>query len=305
MTRKALPPLTALRSFEAAARNSSFKFAAEELCVSHSAISHQIKILENFLCLELFTRKARCVELTKPGKSYYPVVRDALDSIAEGTAALLSPQAPGVLTLQLYSTFAIRWLIPRLFSFHSQFPEIEVRLSTSQKDVNFEYDDVDLCVLIGAPTSANLHYDFLFKSELLPVASPEFIESVGAINTPADLAKHPILQVYPSARDWSIWLQQAGAEQVNPESGLQFDSYDHALLTAAQGLGVALGTQPYIDRDLKSGALVELFPDLRMKTPGEWYLACRQGKAQDKKVLAFRQWLLEEIKNDPALQHLK
>ena len=115
--RKRLPPLNALRTFEAAARNGSFKHAAEELCVSHSAVSHQIKQLEEHLGVELFVRKARSVELSKPGRDYYPVLRGAFDRIAEGTERIFKPDVPGILTVQGYSTFAIRWLIPRLSGF--------------------------------------------------------------------------------------------------------------------------------------------------------------------------------------------
>ena len=302
--RKKMPPLTALRSFEAAARHSSFRDAAEELCVSHSAISHQIKLLESHLDVELFTRKARAVELTKLGKSYYPVIRDAFDKIADGTALLLSPQSSSVLTVQLYSTFAIRWLIPRLNRFNAAYPDIQVRLNTSQADVDFEHDDVDLCVMIGTRSSLDLHYDYLFSSELFPVASPSFIEEKGGFSSVSDLEGQPILQVYPSEKDWYVWLKGVGVNGVDPQSGLQFDSYDHALSTAMQGLGVALGMQPYMERDLKSGLLVELFPDKRVQATGEWFLVCRQERAESKKVQAFRSWLLEEVNNDDALTKL-
>ena len=303
--RKKMPPLTALRSFEAAARHSSFRDAAEELCVSHSAISHQIKLLESYLEVELFTRKARAVELTKLGKTYYPIIRDAFDKIVEGTEILLSPQSPGVLTIQLYSTFAIRWLIPRLTKFNEAYPEIQVRLNTSQKDVDFEHDDVDLCVMIGSRSEVDLHYDYLFTSELFPVASPGFIEERGRPSSPEALAEFPILQVYPSEKDWYVWLDGVGTTGVDPKSGLQFDSYDHALSTAMQGLGVALGMQPYMERDLKSGLLVELFPEQRVQAAGEWYLVCKQDRAEAKKIKVFREWMLAEIDSDESLSALK
>lgn len=267
--RKKIPPLTALRSFEAAARHCSFRDAAEELCVSHSAISHQIKQLENHLGVELFVRRSRAVELTHPGRVYYPILREAFERIAEGTELLMAPQAPGILTIQLYSTFAIRWLIPRLPKFSNANPDIQVRLNTSQADVDFQQADVDLCVMIGSQSSANLHYDYLFDTLMYPVGSPALLSGDRPLDSPADLANHTILQVYPSRKDWYTWLDGAGVQGVDPESGLQFDSYDLALSTATQGMGIALGMQPYLSRDLKGGLLVELFPGQRVKADGD------------------------------------
>ena len=299
--RKPLPPLTALKSFEAAARNGSFKLAAEELCVSHSAVSHQIKQLEAFLNVELFVRKARAVELSKLGKLYYPVLRDAFDKIADGTSLILSPRSEGVLTIQIYSTFAIRWLIPRLPKFYSAHPEIQVRLNTSQLDVDFEHDDVDVWVMIGSRSSTDLHYDYLFTPELFPVTSPSLMQGEKGIKSPEDLVRETILQVYPSEKDWYVWLDGVGVKGVDPLSGLQFDSYDHALSTAMQGMGVALGMQPYVERDIASGLLVEVFPGQRIKAAGEWYLVCRQDRAEQEKIQVFREWMLAEIAADTDL----
>ena len=200
--RKKIPPLTALRSFEAAARHCSFRDAAEELCVSHSAISHQIKQLESHLGVELFTRKSRAVELTKLGRLYYPILREAFDRIAEGTELVTAPHSASILTVQMYSTFAIRWLIPRLPGFNKAHPEIQVRLNTSQADVDFQQDDVDLCVMIGEPSSAALHYDHLFDSLMFPVGSPALLSGDPPLGSPGDLGSATILQVYPSRKDW-------------------------------------------------------------------------------------------------------
>jgi len=164
--RKKLPPLNALRTFEAAARNGSFKHAAAELCVSHSAVSHQIKQLESRLGVELFVRKARSVELSKRGQEYYPVLRAAFDQIAEGTERIFTPDQPGIITVQSYSTFAIRWLIPRLPSFRERHPEVFVRLHTSQWDVDFEHEDIDVCVLIG---------DGCFRQRYFRFAAPHYL----------------------------------------------------------------------------------------------------------------------------------
>lgn len=297
--RKKLPSLTALRSFEAAARRSSFKDAAIELCVSHSAISHQVKLLEEQLGVELFTRKARSVELTRAGAIYFPVVRDAFDSINEATEQIIAPHAAGVVTIQVYSTFAIRWLIPRLPQFQLRNPDIQIRLNTAQTDVDFAHDDVDACVRIGRPLEPDLHQQLLFSSELFPVCSPGLLTDSEGLSTPQDLVRHTILQVPPSAKDWDIWLHAHQLEHVDPNSGLMFDSYDHALATATQGLGVAMGMQPYMARDLAAGTLVEIFPGERIAHEDAWYFVCRKGKENSRKIAVFSDWLVAQIQADP------
>ena len=299
--RRVLPPLNALRSFEAAARHGSFKAAAEELCVSHSAISHQVKLLEQYLGMELFSRRSRAVELTRAGRAYYPVLRETFDRLADSTALLLTPKRQDVLTIQLYSTFAIRWLIPRLPDFQAKHPQINVRLNTSQRDVDFEHEDVDACVMIGTPSEDDLHYTFLFGAELLPVCSPSLLQGAAPLKTPQDLARQSLLQVYPSRRDWSVWLEAQGAGHLNPDGGLQFDSYDHALSTAAQGLGVALGMQPYLAKDFRSGLLVEVFPGKRVRHDRDWYLVCRRERVTQPKIALFRDWLLAQVQADPDI----
>jgi LysR family glycine cleavage system transcriptional activator len=300
--RKRLPPLNALRTFEAAARNGSFKHAAEELCVSHSAVSHQIKQLERHLGVELFVRKARSVELTKKGRDYYPVLRGAFDRIAEGTDRIFKPDIPGILTVQSYSTFAIRWLIPRLPGFGDRHPEIRVRLHTSQWDVDFEHEDIDVCIFIGDGSRSDLHYDFLFSSQIFPVCSPSLLQDNKPFDSPDELMRHTLLQVYPSEKDWWTWLEKNGIEGVDPDSGLQFDSYDMALTTAVKGHGIALGIEPFVNHDLEAGLLVEPLPGRRVFTRGDWYLACPKEKAKSEKVSKFRSWMLTEIQSDSSMQ---
>ena len=304
MSRRRLPPLTALKSFEAAARLGSFRDAADELCVSHSAVSHQIKLLESYLNLSLFDRQPRSVTLTKAGEVYFPLIRESFETIAEASSLIMEPDTADLLTVQVYSTFAVRWLIPRLAKFNEKYPKIEIRLNTSQDDVDFERSDVDLAVMIGSQTSEKLHYDYLFTSELFPVASPSLLEREGEI-TLEDLHTLQILQVYPSEKDWFAWLQAVGISTVHPQSGLQLDSYDHALSTASQGIGVALGMDPYIQGALREGSLVELFPGHRIKAEGSWYLVCRKDKAQQDNLHSFRQWLLEELALDELISEVE
>jgi LysR family glycine cleavage system transcriptional activator len=299
--RRRLPPLNALRAFEAAARHGSFKEAAEELHVSQSAISHQIKGLESYLGIELFLRKTRAVELTRSGKTYYPILRDAFERIVEGTELIRTPLARGAVTLQVYSSFTVRWLIRRLPGFQKEHPELQLRLCTAQEDVDFSRDDVDACIMIGQPIGSGVHYDFLFACQMFPVCSPGLLETLGPITTPAELAPGTLLQVYPSERDWRLWLQAQGLHDINPDAGLRFDSYDLAYTAALQGMGIALGQQPYIGSELAAGLLVEIFPGARVDNPNKWYFACREEKSRQPGIETLRQWLLREVAADTSL----
>ena len=298
---RTLPSLNALRTFEAAARHGSFKAAAAELCVSQSAVSHQIKLLEAELGIGLFVRKPQGIELSRQGRAYFPILRDAFERIAAGTDLLRGAAAQPRLTLQVYSTFAIRWLIPRLPAFQRNHPDVNIRLHTSQSDVNFEYEDVDACVMIGNRTTAGLRYDYLFSSRVFPVCSPATLAEYRLRDEPARLREAPLLQVYPSRVDWWTWLDANGVEGVDPEGGQQFDSYGLAMNAAAQSIGVALGMEPFVVRDLQSEALVEPFAGKRTYTAGDWYFVCREDKTTRTDITAFREWIVQQSADDPDM----
>ncbi len=232
-------------------------------------------------------------------------VRAAFDRISDGTDLILSLKAPGIVTVQAYSTMSIRWLIPRMPEFQTRFPNVMVRLHTSQSDVNFEHEDIDLCIMIGAPSRSDLHYDYLFSSQIFPVCSPALLNGSTRLREPQDLYKHTLIQVYPSERDWWVWLEDNHVHDVNPNSGLQFDSYDLAWKTAAQGLGIALGVEPFVNRDIDSGILVEPFEGRRVFTHGDWYLTCLGDKADNKEVSIFRDWLLKEVNKDKTMSQFR
>lgn len=299
--RHKLPPLNALRSFEAAARHGSFRDAADELCVSHSAISHQIKLLENFLGTELFHRRARAVELTDVGRDYYPIVQLAFFEISEATTKILAPEESPTLTLSLYSTLAIRWLIPRLSSFQDAHADINVQLQTAQWDVDFSTSNVDACIMIGDAKDDTLESWPLFACELFPVASPQFIAQYGPFTSPSQLANVPLIQVYPSQQDWEAWLGVNGVEDADVDGGLQFDSYDHALTIAAQGHGVGLGMYPYVAHQLESGDLVKLFEGYEVTQPAGWRFVCRRERRHEPKMRAFYNWLRQQLAHTPGI----
>jgi LysR family glycine cleavage system transcriptional activator len=303
--KRRLPPLTALKAFEAAARLGSFREAAEELSVSQSAISHQVKHLEEQLEIELFVRTPRAVELSVAGATYFPIVREAFDRIADGTKQLLSPQEENILTVQMYSTFAVRWLMPRLHTFQQAHPNIKVRVNSSQMDADFSERGIDLALMIGQRRRDEIHYEYLFSPTMLAVCSPRYKEVAETdgqpLELPADLAGHPILQVYPSANDWPVWLEANKVDNVDPDAGLRFDSYDHALKMAARGMGVALAMQPYLAEDIEAGHLIDIFPERRVRTIGHWFLTYPKERANIRKVRLFQEWLKGQISEDATL----
>jgi len=298
--RKTLPPFAALKAFEAVVRLSSFKHAAAELNVSPSAVSHQIKRLEDELNCKLMHRDRNGIELTPAGERYAAATSRAFQRIAAATEELLS-DAGECLTLQSYSTFAIRWLLPRLAAYENETGQKPIRLVTSQKDADFSSDPVDACIMIGHPTNSKVSYTRLFTSRVFPVASPDYLAAHGTLDGPNDLRGHSLLQVYPSADDWPVWLSAHGVNGLSTAGEGRFDSYDLALNAAARGMGVALAIEPFANEDLDAGRLVELFPGRRTALPRDWYFAVPLMRRELPKVDRFARWLSAKVAADPSL----
>jgi LysR family transcriptional regulator, glycine cleavage system transcriptional activator len=179
-----------------------------------------------------------------------------------------------------------------------------VRLTTSQWNVDFAEQDTDLAIMIGEPEACKIRYDYLLSPRMFPVCSPALLRNEETLKSPAELANQTIIQVYPSADDWRSWLAATGTEGIDPDSGISFDSYDHALKMAVRGLGVALAMQPYVGEDLSAGLLVNPFPELEVPVVGRWYLIYPESRARIRKIRQFREWLIGEVKQDPDLVHL-
>jgi DNA-binding transcriptional LysR family regulator len=296
------PPLNALRTFDAAARTGSFRGAAEALHVTQSAVSHQIKFLEESLGVHLFTRTARGIELSQAGQLLHRHVQAAFAEIEHGMRALHRLTRPDELTIQTYSTVAVRWLMPRIESFQKRYPKLVIRLTTAQDDPDLGDDTCDVALLIGKPAAHKFHSTYLFTPRLYPVCTPRIAET---LRKPGDLAGQPILQVYPSRADWQVWLDAHGLDNVDPDQGLRFDSYDHALRMAARSHGVALTMEPYAAEELAAGVLVRPFPDRDVKPDFHWYIASPETRAQAPHVRAFRKWVIEQVEADPELAALR
>ncbi|MFH5927345.1 transcriptional regulator GcvA [Roseomonas xinghualingensis] len=285
-----LPPLNALRAFEAAARHGSFTRAAAELLVTQTAVSHQVKILEEFVGARLFRRLHNSLELTERGAGYLPVLREAFERIAEATDELRGSAAPQALSISTLPNFALRWLIPRLPRFRALHPDIALRLSTADRTTDFMNGQMDVAVRLGN-SWPGLRQALLFPGEIFPVCSPDMLR--GRLPTsPSDLAAWPLLHVSTSAEDWPAWLAAAGAEGVDGAAGMRFDSFALASEAALQGMGFAMARLPFVNEDLQAGRLIAPF-EFRLDQEKAYYLLWPQGHVA-RPVTRFREWILAE-----------
>src|ERR1700674_3530843 len=206
-----LPPLNALKAFEAAARHENFTRAAEELCVTQGAVSHQVKALEAQLGVKLFNRERQRLIITEAGRDYLIVVRDAFDRIAVGTERLVQRQTAGVLTVSTSPDFAAKWLVHRLGRFAEAHPAIDLRVSATMHHVEFAREDVDLAVRHGDGTWPGLDVARLSSEQLFAVCSPKLLEGRQRISKPSDVLKFPLLHL-DDRKDWAKWLEAAGVK---------------------------------------------------------------------------------------------
>ena len=291
-----LPPLNALKAFEAAARYESFTRAAEELCVTQGAVSHQVKALEVELGLKLFNRERQRLVITEAGRAYLEVVRDALDRIAAGTDRLLQRQSAGALTVSTSPNFAAKWLVHRLGRFAEAHPGIDLRVSASMHHVDFAREDVDLAIRHGNGRASGLHVTRLCAEVLAPVCSPKLLRGRSGLRTPADLARHTLLHV-DDRNDWVKWLDAAGVNNVDLSRGPVLNQASMTLDAAVDGQGVALARSALAAWDLINGRLVRPF-ELSLPVPYAYWIVCSKATAKLPKIVTFRDWLLAEAAED-------
>jgi LysR family glycine cleavage system transcriptional activator len=289
-----LPPLSTLRSFEAAARLLSFSKAAEEIHVTHGAVSRAIRHLEDHLGIPLFQRKTRQVLLTPAGATYAASVRDILDRLAAATAAIADRESLGVLNVSTIDSFASKWLLPRLYRFRQTHPDIDIRLTASQKLADFVNDGIDIAIRYGRGRYPGLVAELLLKEELAPVSSPKLLDGPHPLNTPADLKYHTLIHD-DFEIDWATWLKSAGVEGVDAHRGPRFESSGHAVQAAVQGEGVVLGRSALVADDLEAGRLVRPFT-LSLPADLAYYVVYPAQSEARPKVRAFRDWLLNEVR---------
>lgn len=291
-----LPSLNGLRAFECAARHLSFTRAAGELNVTQTAISHQIRRLEDELGVRLFMRLKDGLALTEEGNAYFPGIRSAFLELRYSTEKLLESSNNSVLTISTLVSVASKWLLPRLPSFREAHPQIDVRISASTELVDFRKAGIDAAIRYGNGEWPGLRADWLMSDEIFPVCSPRLLNGDKPLKTPADLAHHPLLQVSGlTANDWNDWLHAAGLPPLTAKGPrLTFDLAMMAVQTAIDGQGVCIGRSTYVDDDLRAGRLVAPF-DLRLKSASGFYLVTPHDQAESKKIVAFRGWLSQVL----------
>ncbi len=250
--------------------------------------------------LMLFRRDARRAELTTAGQAYFPTIKDAFDQIEAHTKAVKPSTVDNELTIQVYVTVALKWLIPRLHDFERRFPDVKVRLSTSYFDWDFDERNVDVGLVLARNKFPEHYYAPLFKSMLVPVCSPKLLQGENALKTPADLIKHKLIDVYTAEEDWQIWLDGAGVENMKSQNRLAVDSYILAQEAAIEGRGVAMTIGPFASEEIKMGRLVQPFP-LRVPHKHQWYFACNAEHRKKNKIKRFEDWLMKQVATDPAL----
>ena len=283
------------------ARTGRFRDAATELNVTRSAISHQIRTLEQTIGVDLFERGTRPAQLSDAGRIYYPSVRDAFDTLERSTRALTPARSTDELVIQVYVTVALKWLIPRLYDFEQRHPELRVRLSTSYVDWDFDREHADVGIILARRKAPGLHYKSLFRSILTPVCSPSLLNGSQPLVRPEDLKNHTILHVYTAEEDWRSWLDAAGVHDLAPSDRIAFDSYILSQQAAEDGQGVAMTLGPFARDELRSGRLVEPF-DMKLPHQHHWELVCAEEDRGEPKIRQLEAWLSEQVRLDPEIE---
>ncbi len=296
MTR--LPSLNGLRAFEAAARHLSFTNAAAELNVTQTAISHQIRRLEEELGVRLFVRQNRALALTPEAAQYLPGVRAAFNDLRFATDRLLHKDNENVLTVSTLASLAAKWLLPRLPAFQEAHPGIDVRITTSTTLVDFKSGGVDAAIRYGRGHWPGLRADWLMADELFPVCSPALITGSRPLRCPEDLAHQTLLHTSAGYNDdWRLWLTAAGLPpDISKHPGLTFDLILVTVQAAIDGLGVAMGRTSYVEADIAKGRLVVPFK-IALPADAGFYLVSPEARADSPKLSAFRHWLVASLQN--------
>lgn len=292
-----LPSLNALRAFEAAARHLSFKEAGRELFVTPGAVSQQVKALEKELGTQLFRRLTRQIVLTEAGQSLMPKVRQAFQLIATSVEGLRPGERGSTLTISTFPAFAAKWLLPRLGSFTENHPDIDVRIGATPEMVDFTREEVDVAIRNGQGEYPGLRSDLLIHADLFPVCSPEMMRGPHPLREPSDLKHHPLL-INRQGAEWELWLRAHGVKGIDLTHGTRFSDNYLVVEAAILGQGVGVCHGPIVEDDLAAGRLVRPFPQT---TPDlfAYYLVCPRERSEDPKIVAFRDWIVEEMRLNP------
>lgn len=294
-----LPPLRAIRAFEAAARHLSFNRAADELHVTPSAVSHQVRTLEEHLGAKLFERLTRRVVLTPDGQAFLPPVHTALDQIDAAVQRIRGNRDDGSLTVQASPNFATEWLVPRLLGFQAEYPDIEVKLMTTRgpDGLHFDFEQVDLAIWYGKGNWPDVDCERLMSEELVPVCSPDLLRGERALSSPEDLRDATLIHVLIRIGQWRNWLEAAGIEGAEPERGPKFQNTPLALEAAMAGMGVAIANRAFVADHLRDGRLVIPF-DQDLPSECAYYLLYPKQGPRRTSAIAFREWIRDVLESE-------
>ena len=298
-----LPPLNALRAFEAAARHLSVSKAADELNVTPAAVSHQVKALEDFLGLALFRRLNRALMLTDAGQTILPGLRNGFDHLAQAIGKLAARRDGDALTISTSPSFAAKWLVPRLDKFRTALPHVELRFDATDRVVDLARGEADIAIRYGAGDYSGLRSELLFCDEAFPVCSPRLCRGPPPLTKPEDLAGHTLLHVAwdvlnETAPSWHMWLLAGGVSGVDATRGPRFNQDSMALQAAIEGHGVALVSGALLADDLAAKRLVRPF-DLSLPVPFGYYVVVSEQALTRPNTAAFFDWIIAETKPRP------
>ena len=301
--RRPMPPLNALKAFEATARHLSFTKAAAELHVTPAALSHQIRGLEDLLGLKLFFRRARAIELTDAARLIYPGIQTGFESLRAAVERLEPSRQDRVLVVSATPGLTAKWLAPRLYRFLGKHPDIDTRISASSAYVNFAADGVDVGIRLSSGNHPELYVEKLSDEWLLPLCSPRLLDGGHPLRSPKDLVHFTLIQVdLPGVvPTWSDWFQMAGIDGIDSTRGLRLNVADHALDAASESAGVVLAYKVVASRDIGLGRLIVPFgPEIAL--PGRsYFFVCQKGHEKRAPVKAFRDWAFAEIADTAAI----
>jgi len=291
-----LPPLNALKAFEAAARHLSFTRAADELYVTQAAVSHQVKGLEEFLGVQLFLRRNRSLLLTPEGQTYYLELKEIFDHIVQATDRVKFASQRGSLTISLPPSFAILWFVPRLSRFREAYPDIDVRIRAVDEVDGSLTDDVDVAIYYGAGKWPGLRAYKLHNEYLIPVCSPLLLGGTKPLREPRDLLNHTLL--HDETRNaWKDWFKLVGIDKDKGDNGPIFSHSNLALKAAVHGQGIALANNVLVKPEIDAGHLIQIFPEA-LPRQKSFYLVCRDSQSEVGKIATFRNWLLQVVEEE-------
>lgn len=295
-----LPNLAALRAFEAAARHQNFSRAAEELHLTHGAISHQVRALEDELGVLLFVRRGKRITIAPDGERFAALLRKSLTDIANAAEAIKAGVRQKQLTVTALPSFAARWLSPRLGRFIEQHPDLEVMLQSSSHLTDFTREAVDVGIRFGRGQYSGLVAEKLMDDYYYPVASPSF--NAGKLpRSPGKIARSTLLRC--DLEPWAPWFRAAGLDLPEPTGGLVFQDSSMLVRAAVEGHGIALARHVIACNDLDSGDLTRL-SNVVVQSPQSYYMVCTPGALQKPQVQAFRTWLFDEVAKQRQPRHV-